>query len=136
VLRAGELSGSADFSDMTAMRLNHLGLPVRDVERSLRFYTRYFAFDPATATRYPDDTVILRNPDGFDLALHPQPDPGPLPDFLHFGFRLPSREAVLALQEAVARDGVDVVELNDEPDLLSFKCLDPDGFPVEVYWEP
>ena len=33
------------------------------------------------------------------------------------------------------RDGVPVIERDDEPDLVSFKCLDPDGWRIEVYWE-
>jgi catechol 2,3-dioxygenase-like lactoylglutathione lyase family enzyme len=36
------------------MHFNHLGLPVRDYQRSMRFYTAYFGFDPATAQEYPD----------------------------------------------------------------------------------
>ena len=47
------------------MRLSHLGLPVRDFDRSFAFYTT----------------------------------------------------------------------CDEEPDLVSFKCLDPDGWRVEVYWE-
>ena len=68
------------------MRLLHLGLPVRDFERSLRFYTAYFGFDPATAQTYPDGTTIVRNAESFDLALHPAPDAVAAEGFLHFGF--------------------------------------------------
>ncbi|MFC4065839.1 VOC family protein [Actinoplanes subglobosus] len=206
------------------MRLRHLGLPVRDHDRSLAFYARWFGFDPATATPYPDGTVIVRNADGFDLALHPvaaatpasaattttQPlptgplglgtvppppittNPPPLPagptglgttppppitttpppppagltgpgttppppittighaaaprhlgtalapavEFLHFGFAAVSAEAVRELHGRLLAAGVDVIEFDDEPDLVSLKCLDPDGWRVEVYWEP
>jgi catechol 2,3-dioxygenase-like lactoylglutathione lyase family enzyme len=52
------------------VKLAHLGLPVRDVARSQRFYADYFGFDPAAAQRYEDGTVIIRNADAFDLALH------------------------------------------------------------------
>ena len=51
--------------------LLHLGLLVRDQQRSLRFYATYYGFDPAGARRYPDGTVIVRNAQCFDLALHP-----------------------------------------------------------------
>jgi hypothetical protein len=44
--------------------LQHLGLVVRDQRRSLRFYATYFGFDEARARRYPDGTVIVRNPQG------------------------------------------------------------------------
>ncbi|HEY7175085.1 MAG TPA: VOC family protein [Micromonosporaceae bacterium] len=116
------------------MHLLHLGLPVRDFERSLAFYEKYFHFDGSTARTYPDGTVIVRNADGFDLALHP----GSIavqPEFLHFGFALPNPERVHEFCARLIADGVEIVEQDDEPDLVSFKCLDPDGWRIEVYWE-
>jgi catechol 2,3-dioxygenase-like lactoylglutathione lyase family enzyme len=118
------------------VHLRHLGLPVRDCERSLRFYATYFEFDPATAQSYPDGTVIVRNADRFDLALHPATEAAASSSFLHFGFAMADAEAVRALRTRLERDGVPVVERDDEPELVSFKCLDPDGWRVEVYWEP
>jgi hypothetical protein len=50
------------------MHLTHLGLPVRDEGRSRSFYETYFGFDPATAQRYADGTVIIRNPERYDEA--------------------------------------------------------------------
>lgn len=117
------------------MHLRHLGLPVRDFDRSLRFYATYFAFDPSTAQSYSDGTTIVRNADGFDLALHPATETPASSTFLHFGFVMPDPESVRALHTRMESDGVPVVEWDDEPDMVSFKCLDPDGWRVEVYWE-
>jgi catechol 2,3-dioxygenase-like lactoylglutathione lyase family enzyme len=119
-----------------ATRLLHLGLPVRDQGRSLRFYQRWFGFDPDSARRYPDGTVIVRNPDGFDLALHPGEPPERPPAFLHFGFRLADAAAVRVLLASMEAEGVRVPERWDEAGYIAFKCLDPDGWRVEVYWEP
>ncbi|WP_232075982.1 VOC family protein [Phytohabitans suffuscus] len=116
--------------------MNHLGLPVRDAGRSVAFYERYFGFDPATAQRYPDGTVIVRDADGFDLALHAVEEVGEPPAFLHFGFWLPAAADVRALLSRLEADGVEVVERYDGPGMTSFKCLDPDGHRVEAYWEP
>jgi len=116
--------------------VRHLGLPVRDHERSVRFYATYFAFDPATAQRYPDGTLIVRNADGFDLALHQTAEAAPSSTFFHFGFAMPDADAVRALGTRLERDGVPIVERYDEPEHTSFKCLDPDGWRIEVYWEP
>ena len=118
------------------MHLRHLGLPVRDHERSLRFYATYFGFDPATARSYPDGTVIVRNADRFDLALHPATEAPASSTFLHFGFAMADAGSVRALRTRLEHDGVPIVERDDEPELVSFKCLDPDGWRVEVYWEP
>jgi catechol 2,3-dioxygenase-like lactoylglutathione lyase family enzyme len=118
-----------------AIRLLHLGLPVRDQQRSMRFYATWFGFDPDGARRYPDGTVILRNPDGFDLALHPGEAPEQ-PAFLHFGFQLPDAGAVRELLARMEADRVPIPERWDEPGYVAFKCLDPDGWRVEVYWEP
>lgn len=117
------------------MRLTHLGLPVRDYERSVDFYHTYFGFDPATARRFSDGTVIVRNEDGFDLALHPGEPPDPIPDFLHVGFGLPGPQQVRDLLAKIEAAGVPVVERYDEPEHVSFKCVDPDGWRVEVYWD-
>jgi len=117
------------------MHLSHLGLPIRDERRSRDFYETYFRFDPATAQRYEDGTVIIRNADGFDLALHVGEDVGRIPPFLHFGFRLSHPAGVRALLARLERDGVDVVERYEEPAYVGFKCVDPDGYQVEAYWE-
>jgi catechol 2,3-dioxygenase-like lactoylglutathione lyase family enzyme len=118
------------------MRLNHLGLPVRDERRSQEFYSAYFGFDPATAQEYEDGTVIIRDTHGFDLALHPTEHIEPSPAFLHAGFRVATPDEVRALLARMESDGVTIVERDEEPALAAFKCLDPDGHRIEVYWEP
>lgn len=115
------------------MRFNHLGLAVRDVERSRRFYETHFGFGAGPATLYDDGTLIIRDENGFDLALHPTSDPGKLPDFFHFGFSCPD---VWERMERLKAEGVTIVEQWKEPGLDSFKFIDPDGYVVEVYWEP
>jgi catechol 2,3-dioxygenase-like lactoylglutathione lyase family enzyme len=117
------------------MHLSHLGLPVVDAARSVEFYATHFGFDPATAQRYADGTVIVRNADGFDLALHAGQDPGVPQPFLHFGFHLDSDVEVRAALDRVRAGGVEVIEHDDDADGVSFKCVDPDGHRIEVYWE-
>src|SRR3954462_855810 len=91
-------TASATTKPSYLVHLRHLGLPVRDYERSLRFYATYFGFDPATAQSYPDGTVIVRNADRFDLALHQATEAGAPSSFLHFGFAVADAEAVHALR--------------------------------------
>jgi catechol 2,3-dioxygenase-like lactoylglutathione lyase family enzyme len=118
------------------MHLSHLGLPVRDERRSQRFYAAYFGFDPATAQDYEDGTVIIRNADRFDLALHPVGHVEPSPAFLHAGFKAAEPAEVRALMARMQADGVTIAERNDEAVYVAFKCLDPHGHRSEVYWEP
>jgi catechol 2,3-dioxygenase-like lactoylglutathione lyase family enzyme len=114
-----------------AAQLKHLALLVHDIRRARRFYETYFAFD-ADST-WHGEVLFVRNADGFDLALMPG-DPPPNPGaFHHFGFQLAGPDEVRAMQQRLVSDGVPIIETVDEPDLVSFKCVDPDGYTVEVY---
>jgi hypothetical protein len=57
------------------------------------------------------------------------------PTWMHFG-GMRDRDAVLALRDRLAADGVELVEEWDEPDYVSVKCREPDGYIVEAAWEP
>jgi catechol 2,3-dioxygenase-like lactoylglutathione lyase family enzyme len=116
--------------------VDHLALPVTDQERSRRFYEAYFGFGARPARRYDDGVLMLYNAVGFALALRPSPEPIPRPSWMHFGVGLPDRDAVLALRDRLRTDGVELVEEYDEPDYVSVKCRDPDGYIVEASWEP
>ena len=116
--------------------VTHLALAVSDQERSRRFYESYFGFGAQPARRYDDGVLMLYDADGFSLALGPTREPIVLPRFLHFGIRLPSRDAAQAFRDRLAADGVPIVEEWDEPDYVSVKCRDPDGYVVEASWEP
>jgi catechol 2,3-dioxygenase-like lactoylglutathione lyase family enzyme len=118
------------------MHFNHLGLPVRDEWRSQRFYSAYLGFDLATAQEYEDGTLIIRDTDGFDLALYPVGHVEPPPAFVHVGFKAAGPADVRALMERMEADGVTIVERNNEAAYVAFKFLDPDGHRIEVYWEP
>ena len=58
------------------------------------------------------------------------------PAFLHFGIGLPTPDDVRAFRRRLAADGIPIVEEWDEPDYVSVKCSDPDGYVVEAAWEP
>ena len=49
-------------------RMKHLALPVRDQERSRRFYEAYFGFDAEPARRYDDGVLMLYDAQGFSLG--------------------------------------------------------------------
>jgi catechol 2,3-dioxygenase-like lactoylglutathione lyase family enzyme len=114
--------------------LLHLNLLVADIDRSEAFYGRWFGFDQRPET-YADGTRFIRNPDGFDLALHPGSPPQPPAPTVHFGFRVADADEVRTLHAALGVASVPVIEHHDEPGYVSLKCLDPDGYVIEVYAE-
>ena len=116
--------------------MKHLALAVANQERSRNFYESYFGFDARPSRWYDGGVLMLYNEDGFSLALGPTDEPVVLPRFLHFGIHLSSREAVLTFRDRLLADGVPVVKEWDEPDYVSVKCRDPDGYIVEAAWEP
>ena len=116
--------------------MKHLALAVSDQQRSRRFYETYFGFDAQPARRYDDGVLMLYNQDGFSLALGETNEPIPLPRFLHFGIGLQTPDDVHAFRRRLAEDGIPIVEEWDEPDYVSVKCRDPDGYVVEAAWEP
>jgi catechol 2,3-dioxygenase-like lactoylglutathione lyase family enzyme len=115
--------------------MDHLAIPVRDQERSRRFYEAYFGFGAGPARRYDDGVLMLYNAAGFALALGTSEPVAP-PDWMHFGVSLPDRDAVLALRARFAADGLELLEEWDEPEYVSVKTRDPDGYIVEAFWEP
>jgi len=115
----------------------HIALAVRDQERSRRFYEAYFDFDPETARVAADGVLLIEGPDDVLLALGQTDESIRLPRFLHFGFRAAESPAQIhAFRDRLANDGVELVEEWDEPDYVSVKCRDPDGYMIEFAWEP
>lgn len=116
--------------------MNHLALAVHDQDRSRLFYERYLGFGAAPARRYPDGTLMLYDERGFALALGLVEGDIRLPAFLHFGKDARSPDEVRSLCDLLRADGVQVVGVWEEQDYVSVKFSDPDGYVVEVAWEP
>src|SRR5918998_4802268 len=116
--------------------MDHLAIPVTDQERSRRFYETYFGFGARTARRYDDGVLMLYDAKGFALGLGLAEEGIAPPAWMHFGARMRDREAVRALRDRLAADGVELVEEGGEPDYVSVKWRDPDGYIVEAAWEP
>lgn len=114
------------------MDVSHLHLHVRDRVRSEAFYTRWFGLR-RTGGR---DITFLAGDRDFSLALAEDAQPGAMPAWFHFGFRLATAPDVRALCAAMRDAGVTIVKaLYDDPTITSFRCADPDGYPIEIYWE-
>jgi len=55
--------------------MDHLAIPVRDQERSRRFYESYFGFGARPPRRYDDGVLMLYDAKRFALALGPSDTP-------------------------------------------------------------
>ncbi|HEX2594194.1 MAG TPA: VOC family protein [Rhizomicrobium sp.] len=114
--------------------LNHIHLHVTSVKRAAAFYERYFGMRELV---WHGDMVFMRDVAGMDLALAPCDALEPFPAWFHIGFRLESKNAVEALFDRVKADGIPIREpFTSEGDLSFFRCNDPDGYQIEVYYEP
>jgi catechol 2,3-dioxygenase-like lactoylglutathione lyase family enzyme len=115
--------------------LNHLNLRVRDPDGCRTFYERHFGFRPAYEA---DGGWFLCNDDGFLLALVPAEPHRPLPPGVHIGFGVDDPAEVGRLHVELSAAGVAVSAVDDHrqaEDHVTFRCWDPDGTEVEVFWE-
>jgi catechol 2,3-dioxygenase-like lactoylglutathione lyase family enzyme len=115
--------------------VDHLALAVADQQRSRRFYERYLGF-AAEPLQRSDGVLMLHNASGFSLALGETDEPIRVPAFLHFGIGLPEASTVRSFRDRLRADGVEIVGEWEDPDYVSVKFRDPDGYVVEVSWEP
>jgi catechol-2,3-dioxygenase len=115
------------------MSLLHLHLHVRDRNAAEAFYSRWFGM---TVARRGASLTFMTDDAGFELALADDPDPPAMPPWFHFGYRLASGRAVADLYQRMSACGVPLPkELYEESSLVSFRCADPEGYAIEVYWE-
>jgi catechol 2,3-dioxygenase-like lactoylglutathione lyase family enzyme len=87
------------------MNLDHLALVVTNQDRSRRFYETYFGFGEGPASEYEDGTLIIRNSQGFSLALHPASTASQQHEFSHFGFGVANANEVRAMRNKIENAG-------------------------------
>jgi catechol 2,3-dioxygenase-like lactoylglutathione lyase family enzyme len=120
---------------MLRVGLDHLNLRVRDIDACRAFYERHFGFRFAFEA---DGGYFLRDDRRFLLALVPADPHQALPPGFHLGFGQATPDEVVRLREALASDEVAVAGLEDfrpDEDYVTFRCWDPDGTEIEVYWD-
>lgn len=115
------------------MDIGHLHLHVRDLTRAIGFYRRWFDL----ALRAEEDGIaFLGGSSSFLLALAVDDDPAPPPPWFHFGVPLSSAAAVRDMATRMEAAGIPISKsLHEDPTFASFRCRDPDGYAIEVYWD-
>ena len=115
------------------MALQHLHLHVRDRAAARAFYAEWFRL---RTVREDGEIVFMTDERAFLLALADDPAPAAMPPWFHFGFRLDSPEAVRSLHRRMAEGGVEIRKpIFDDEDFVSYRCVDRDGYVIEVYWD-
>lgn len=116
--------------------LTHIALAVKDAERAARFYQQIFGMEKAFQRK---GFVQLQTPGShdaivFDESLEKKGEAGGIS---HFGFRLAHPDDMHAAVESIQQAGGEIIEQGnfgpDEP-YVFFK--DPDGYQIEIWYEP
>jgi catechol 2,3-dioxygenase-like lactoylglutathione lyase family enzyme len=115
--------------------LTHVQLIVRDVTRSLAFYTNVFGMEVQFWDG--DRLVFLRTPGHRDtLTLNQSEDEaraGAVGGVDHIGFRLLDRASLARAIEEVVDGGGRLVERGEHPSGQAFAYVaDPDGYLIEL----
>lgn len=130
-----EASAGASISDMTATRLNHVHILVRDLPRAIAFYTQVFGLEHRYSSEEEGEELAFLHVPGTDdiLTLHARAtfEPGAL--LQHFGFRVPG-SIDEAEQAVVAAGGTIAGRAGWNPEQVVY-VRDPEGNAVEVFTE-
>jgi catechol 2,3-dioxygenase-like lactoylglutathione lyase family enzyme len=115
--------------------LTHISLAVRDLERTLAFYTQVFC-----VREYFRDAkqIQVQGPGPHDVLafeLLPQ-SAGKVAGITHFGFRLKRPEDIALAVAEVERAGGKVLRKGEFSPGFPFAYVhDPDGYEIEIWFE-
>ena len=112
--------------------IDHVSLPVDDLERSTAFYRNVLGLREDVRE---EGFALFRC--GTDLlALMERHPGGPQAVHLHFGFRVDSPREVDRWAERLLDHGVHITQgPEDRDDGRAVYFLDPDGFELEIFYE-
>jgi catechol 2,3-dioxygenase-like lactoylglutathione lyase family enzyme len=117
--------------------LTHTALPVADLERSIRFYATLLGME---VRHRGTDSADLGTPGCHDVMTIQQSQDaniGEMGALGHIGFRLQRAEDPKAIAKAFEDAGGKVTETGhftpEEPYVFG---LDPDGYVIELWYEP
>jgi catechol 2,3-dioxygenase-like lactoylglutathione lyase family enzyme len=116
--------------------LTHVALRVRDPRRSFDFYRDLLG---AVAVYEDDDTIQAQTPGSRDVLVFERSprQAGRAGGIVHFGFRLVAPADIAQAKRELARLGAKIVDEGEfGPGQPFVFFLDPDGYEVEVWYEP
>lgn len=116
--------------------ITHISLAVRDPQRALDFYVQ--AFGVREYFRDADQIQAVGPGPADVLAFERRPaDAGLRGGIQHFGFRLKQPEDISLAIDEVQRAGGTVLRRGEfAPGLPYAYVADPDGYEIEIWYEP
>ena len=116
--------------------LTHLAISVKDIERTMLFYTSVFDME---VMYHEKDMVQLTTPGCNDILVFQEnlnESTGMPGGIAHFGFRLRKPESIELLKQKVMKAGGIIRDEGEfVPGSPYIFFLDPDGYEVEIWYE-
>ena len=115
--------------------LTHIGLAVKDPERSFRFYREVFG---AREVWRGPGSIQVTTPGNHDVIVFEEAkaNRGKMAGVTHFGFRLIDPKDIDDAARAIERAGGNILEKGEfvpgEPYIFA---SDPDGYTIEIWYE-
>jgi catechol 2,3-dioxygenase-like lactoylglutathione lyase family enzyme len=118
---------------MDIQALDHVGLPVADIDRSVRWYQQVLGLQRAYEDAWGDYPAVLER-NGSGVALFPSRGepitPATFKSLAHVGFRV-SRQGYEAARSELTAAGIEFRE-SDHKVAWSIYLLDPDRHLIEI----
>lgn len=116
--------------------LTHLAIAVKDIGKTLDFYTRVFEME----VMYREDKMIqLTTPGNHDILVFEKKEHAPFGQsggIAHFGFRLKKPEDLEEIYNKIMESGGEIMDKGDfVPGSPYLFFRDPDGYLIEVWYE-
>ncbi len=109
--------------------LNHITLAVRDLERSIRFYTEIVGL--RRRAKWLRGAYLSAGNVWICLALDQDMEVGPRPDYTHVAFSVSPQGFAISAKAILASGATIWKDNGSEGDSLYF--LDPDGHKLEIH---
>lgn len=110
--------------------LDHLSIPVADLDRALAFYRDVMGMTLA----WRESDMVLVRARGTDLALNRSAGPRAAAPGLHFGFKARGIEEVDRWHAYLQDRSVPGIRLERGPGVAQLYFEDPDGYTLEIYY--
>jgi len=113
------------------MNLNHLGLGVTEVPRTVAMFEKYFGLRRVDRSPANDKMGFVNDDSGALITIFQVPDVN-YPKIFHIGFMQDSVEQVHSLHEQLSADGFQPEAMREEHGRQTFYFQAPGGFTIEV----